>query len=38
MKGENRYLAMLKEVIRRQAELIAAWQLVGFIHGGYEYG
>ncbi len=32
-EGENRYLAMLKEVIRRQAELIAAWQLVGFIHG-----
>ena len=24
---------MLKEVIKRQAELIAKWQLVGFIHG-----
>ena len=31
--GENRYLALLQEVIKRQAELIAKWQLVGFIHG-----
>lgn len=30
---ENRYLSLLKEVIRRQAALIAKWQLVGFIHG-----
>lgn len=30
---ENRYLALLQEVIRRQAVLIAKWQLVGFIHG-----
>ncbi len=30
---ENRYLFLLKEVIRRQADLIARWQLVGFIHG-----
>lgn len=30
---ENRYLALLKAVIRRQASLIAKWQLVGFIHG-----
>jgi uncharacterized protein YdiU (UPF0061 family) len=30
---ENRYLFLLKEVIRRQATLIAKWQLVGFIHG-----
>lgn len=30
---ENRYLSLLKEVIRRQAGLIAKWQLVGFIHG-----
>ncbi|BCG59307.1 protein adenylyltransferase SelO [Paenibacillus sp. URB8-2] len=30
---ENRYLVLLKEVIKRQAELIAKWQLVGFIHG-----
>lgn len=31
--GPNRYLSLLKEVIKRQAELIAKWQLVGFIHG-----
>ena len=30
---ENRYLFLLKEVIKRQAMLIAKWQLVGFIHG-----
>ncbi|TMV46237.1 YdiU family protein [Paenibacillus mesophilus] len=30
---ENRYLHLLQEVIKRQAELIAKWQLVGFIHG-----
>ncbi|WP_449602563.1 protein adenylyltransferase SelO [Paenibacillus sp. Marseille-Q9583] len=30
---ENRYLFLLREVIARQAELIAKWQLVGFIHG-----
>lgn len=29
----NRYLALLREVIKRQAALIAKWQLVGFIHG-----
>ncbi|WP_223066142.1 protein adenylyltransferase SelO [Paenibacillus caui] len=29
----NRYLALLQEVIKRQAVLIAQWQLVGFIHG-----
>ncbi|WP_439096863.1 protein adenylyltransferase SelO [Bacillus massiliigorillae] len=29
----NRYLALLEEVIKRQADLIAKWQLVGFIHG-----
>ncbi|MDI9500196.1 MAG: YdiU family protein [Bacillota bacterium] len=29
----NQYLRLLKEVVRRQAELIAKWQLVGFIHG-----
>ena len=32
-KGERRYLSLLQEVIKRQAELIAKWQLVGFIHG-----
>lgn len=31
--SENRYLNFLKEVIARQALLIAKWQLVGFIHG-----
>ncbi|MDQ8736619.1 protein adenylyltransferase SelO family protein [Paenibacillus sp. LHD-38] len=30
---ENRYLSLLKEVIKRQAVLISKWQLVGFIHG-----
>ncbi|MCT2536943.1 YdiU family protein [Aquibacillus koreensis] len=30
---ENIYLSFLHEVIKRQAELIAKWQLVGFIHG-----
>ncbi|USB32297.1 protein adenylyltransferase SelO [Paenibacillus sp. YPG26] len=30
---ENRYLGLLQQVIQRQAELIAKWQLVGFIHG-----
>ncbi|UFJ40357.1 YdiU family protein [Brevibacillus humidisoli] len=29
----DRYLSLLREVIKRQAELIAKWQLVGFIHG-----
>ena len=32
-EGQSRYLALLLEVIRRQAALIAQWQLVGFIHG-----
>ncbi|MCM3781856.1 YdiU family protein [Neobacillus mesonae] len=32
-QGEDRYLMLLREVIKRQAELIAKWQLVGFIHG-----
>ncbi|CAM4397797.1 uncharacterized protein YdiU (UPF0061 family) [Paenibacillus endophyticus] len=30
---ENRYLALLQEVVKGQAKLIAKWQLVGFIHG-----
>ena len=30
---EGKYLLFLKEVIRRQAQLIAQWQTVGFIHG-----
>lgn len=31
--AENPYLFLLQEVIKRQASLIAKWQLVGFIHG-----
>ncbi|WP_028390106.1 protein adenylyltransferase SelO [Bacillus cihuensis] len=30
---EDRYLSLLQEVIKSQAELIAKWQLAGFIHG-----
>ncbi|MBO1582433.1 YdiU family protein [Bacillus sp. XF8] len=30
---ETPYLALLQEVMKRQASLIAKWQLVGFIHG-----
>ena len=30
---ENRFLSLLRQVINRQAGLIAKWQLVGFIHG-----
>lgn len=29
----NPYVSLLEEVIKRQANLIAKWQLVGFIHG-----
>lgn len=29
----DRYLLLLKGVIKRQAALIAKWQLVGFVHG-----
>lgn len=29
----NPYLSLLQEIIKRQAALIAKWQLVGFIHG-----
>ena len=32
-KEENIYLALLREVIKLQASLIAKWQAVGFIHG-----
>ena len=31
--GKDQYLAFLNEVVKRQASLIAKWQLVGFIHG-----
>lgn len=30
---ENPYVLLLREVVKRQAELISKWQLVGFIHG-----
>ena len=30
---ENKYTFLLQEVVKRQAELISKWQLVGFIHG-----
>jgi serine/tyrosine/threonine adenylyltransferase len=30
---EHRYLFLLQEVIKRQAALVAKWQLVGFVHG-----
>lgn len=30
---ENPYLSLLNEVVKRQAALLAKWQLVGFIHG-----
>ncbi|WP_366923375.1 YdiU family protein [Metallumcola ferriviriculae] len=30
---ENPYLFLLQKVIKRQAGLIAKWQLIGFIHG-----
>ena len=32
-KEENRYLLLLQAVTARQAELVAQWMLVGFIHG-----
>ncbi len=32
-QSENPYLALLNLVIARQADLIARWMLVGFIHG-----
>ncbi|MDD4772992.1 MAG: YdiU family protein [Eubacteriales bacterium] len=33
LNAENPYVFLLEEVVRRQARLIAGWQLVGFIHG-----
>ncbi|AZB41773.1 YdiU family protein [Bacillus sp. FJAT-42376] len=30
---DNRYLSLLQKVMKRQAELISKWMLVGFIHG-----
>ena len=31
--SDNKYQSLLREVIKRQAELIAKWMLIGFIHG-----
>jgi serine/tyrosine/threonine adenylyltransferase len=33
LDAPNPYLFLLQEVIKRQAALIAKWQMVGFIHG-----
>ncbi|NLY70712.1 MAG: YdiU family protein [Clostridiales bacterium] len=33
LESQNRYLDLLKEVVKRYAKLISKWQLVGFIHG-----
>eukprot|EP00186_Timspurckia_oligopyrenoides_P003187 CAMPEP_0182446418 /NCGR_PEP_ID=MMETSP1172-20130603/4191_1 /TAXON_ID=708627 /ORGANISM="Timspurckia oligopyrenoides, Strain CCMP3278" /LENGTH=590 /DNA_ID=CAMNT_0024642347 /DNA_START=175 /DNA_END=1944 /DNA_ORIENTATION=- len=30
---ENRYVMFLREVIRKNAEMVAAWQTIGFVHG-----
>lgn len=30
---DNKYLSLLKEVVKRTAELVAQWQCVGFMHG-----
>jgi uncharacterized protein YdiU (UPF0061 family) len=31
--ADNPYLQLLRETVTRQAQLVARWQLVGFIHG-----
>ncbi|WP_124726840.1 protein adenylyltransferase SelO [Staphylospora marina] len=33
LEADHRYLGLLREVILRQASLVAKWQLVGFVHG-----
>ncbi|NLM05423.1 MAG: YdiU family protein [Tissierellia bacterium] len=33
LNSENPYLELFKEVVRKQASLIAKWQAVGFVHG-----
>mgnify|MGYP000353821718 FL=1 len=33
MEDNDKYLALFREVVRRQAELIAKWQSLGFVHG-----
>ncbi len=32
-ENDDKYVALLSEVVKQQAELIAQWMLVGFIHG-----
>lgn len=32
-QATNPYISLLRTVIKKQAELIAQWQLVGFVHG-----
>lgn len=32
-ESESRYLELFTEIVRQQAELIARWMLLGFIHG-----
>lgn len=32
-ESDNKYLYLLKELIKRQASLVSKWQLIGFIHG-----
>ena len=31
--ADNKYVALLQEIVKRQASLIAKWQLIGFVHG-----
>lgn len=33
LENTNKYIMLLREVAKRQASLIASWQLAGFIHG-----
>jgi len=30
---ENRYVLMLREIVKRTASMVASWQAVGFVHG-----
>lgn len=32
-QAKNRYVHFLERVVKRQAKLVAQWQLVGFVHG-----
>lgn len=33
LQADNPYLAMLNEMVKRLAELVAQWQAIGFVHG-----